>query len=117
MQMSDGQVYVIDRVITRPGCARNFVDTYLSGYAPAARERGMTLRRVLVSPPIWFADQTNTVTIIWSLPSRRAWWEMAWQARPDPAVGQWWADISGLIVDRTRSVAADAGDVDRLCDV
>ncbi|OBI49339.1 hypothetical protein A5707_16825, partial [Mycobacterium kyorinense] len=107
-----GQVYVIDRVITRPGCAKTFVDTYLSGYAPGARSRGMTLQRVLVSPPIWDADQPTTVTIVWSLPSPQAWWEMTWQARPDPAVGQWWADLADLVIERTRSVAADATDVD-----
>lgn len=115
--MADGRVYIVDRVVTRPGCARKFVDTYLSGYAPRARERGMTLQQVLVSPPIWFADQTNTVTIIWSLPNPRAWWEMTWRARSDRDVGQWWADISGLLVERTRSVASDARDVDGLCDV
>lgn len=115
--MAEGEVYVIDRVITSPGCARKFIDTYLSGYAPAARERGMTLQRVLVSPPIWFSDQTNTVTIIWSLPSPRAWWEMTWQGRPDPALGEWWAGIEELVVERARSVAAEAADVDALCDV
>ena len=75
--MSDGEVYVIDRVVTRPGRAREFVDRYLAEYAPGARERGMTLRDVLVSPPIWFADQSNTVTISWSLPSARAWWALS----------------------------------------
>jgi hypothetical protein len=115
--MGDGEVYVVDRVITRPGCAKEFVDACLSRYAPGARERGMTLRDILVSPPIWFSDQTNIVTIIWSLPSPRAWWEMTWQGRPDPAVGQWWADVSELVLERTRSVAAAADDVDGLCDV
>lgn len=115
--MADGQVFVVDRVITRPGCAKSFVDAYLSGYAPGARQRGMTLQRVLVSPPIWFADRANTVTIIWSLPTPQAWWEMTWQGRPDPKVGQWWTDIADLVIERTRSVAADAADVDGLCDV
>ncbi|MCV7259371.1 hypothetical protein [Mycobacterium shimoidei] len=115
--MTDDQVYVIDRVITRPGCAKTFVDAYLSGYAPGARGRGMTLQRVLVSPPIWCADQTNTVTIIWSLQSPQAWWEMRWQGRSDPSIGQWWAGIADLVVERTRSVAADAENVDGMCDV
>lgn len=115
--MAERQVYVIDRVITRPGCARKFVDAYLAGYAPGARERGMTLEQVLVSPPIWFSDQRNTVTIIWSLPSPRAWWEMTWRGRPDPAVGQWWTDVSDLVVERTRSVASAADDVEKLAGV
>lgn len=115
--MADGEVYVIDRVVTRPGCAQTFVDTYLTEYAPGARTRGMTLRRVLVSPPIWFEDQANTVTIMWSLPTAQAWWEMTWQGRPDPALGQWWDGIEHLVTERSRSVAAEAASVDGLCDV
>ena len=115
--MSEGQVYVLDHVVTKPGRGREFVDRYLAEYAPGARRRGMTLRDILVSPPIWFTDQTTTVTITWSLPSALAWWEMTWQGRPDPALGKWWTDISGLVTERTRRVAAAADDVDGLCDV
>lgn len=111
------EVYVIDQVTTRPGCARAFVETYLAEYAPGARERGMTLRDVLVSPPIWFDDQSNTVTITWALPSPLAWWEMTWQGRPDPSLGRWWQGVATLIAARTRTVAASADDVDGLCDV
>lgn len=107
-----GEVIVIDRVTTAPGCARAFIDAYLDGYAPGARRRGMTLRDVLVSPPIWFPDRTNVVTITWTLPSPLAWWQMTWQGRPDPAVGQWWSSVTELVVDRTRSVATGADDVD-----
>ena len=116
-RMADATVYVVDRVVTRPGCARKFVDTYLAEYAPGARSRGMTLRDVLVSPPIWFDDQSNTLTITWSLPSAQAWWEMTWKGRPDPELGPWWDGVSRLVVERTRSVAAAAHDVDGLCDV
>jgi hypothetical protein len=115
--MADGPVFVIDRVVTKPGCARTFVTTYLAEYAPGARSRGMTLRDVLVSPPIWSEDLSNTVTISWTLPSAQAWWEMTWKGRPDPAVGEWWSRISKLVVERSRSVAAAADDVDGLCDV
>jgi hypothetical protein len=115
--MADGEVYVVDRVVTQPGCARKFVDSYLADYAPGARERGMTLRDILVSPPVWFDDQSNTVTITWSLPSAQAWWEMTWKGRPDPRVGQWWAGTAKLIAERSRSVAAAADDVDGLCDL
>ena len=115
--MSDGLVYVVDQVVTRPGRAKEFVDRYLAEYAPGARERGMTLRDILVSPPIWFTDQTNTVTARWSLPSAQAWWEMTWKGRPDTGVGDWWAEISALVQERSRSVAAAAEDVDELCDV
>ncbi|MGV0834160.1 hypothetical protein [Mycolicibacterium thermoresistibile] len=110
-------VYVIDRVLTKPGKARAFIDRYLAEYAPGARRRGMTLTHVLVSPPIWFEDRSNTVTVTWTLPSPLAWWQMTWQGRPDPAVGQWWSDIAELVQERSRSVAASAADVDALCSV
>ncbi|WP_066912610.1 hypothetical protein [Mycobacterium interjectum] len=118
--MPHGEVFVIDRVVTRPGCARRFVDTYLAEYAPGARERGMALRDILVSPPIWFADsddQVNTVTAIWTLPSPHAWWAMTWKGRPDATLGEWWARIGELVQERSRSFAAAADDVDGLCDV
>lgn len=115
--MADGEVFVIDRVITRPGCAKRFVDTYLAEYAPGARDRGMTLRDVLVSPPIWFDDQPNVITVTWTLPSPQGWWEMTWKGRPDATLGAWWEGVAELVVERTRSVAAAAADVDGLCDV
>ncbi len=107
-----GEVFVIDRVTTAAGCARAFIDAYLAGYAPGARARGMTLRDVLVSPPIWFPDRTNVVTVTWTLPSPQAWWQMTWQGRPDPTIAQWWSSVEDLVVDRTRSVATAAEDVE-----
>jgi hypothetical protein len=115
--MASGQVFVIDRVITQPGCARRFVDTYLAEYAPGARTRGMTLRDVLVSPPIWSEEQANTITITWTLPDPQAWWQMTWQCRSDRALAEWWSRIGELVQERSRSFAAAADDVAGLCDV
>jgi hypothetical protein len=42
---------------------------------------------------------------------------MTWKGRPDPSVGQWWTSMDELILERTRSVAADATDVEELCDI
>lgn len=106
------EVFVIDRVVTAPGCAQKFIDAYLAGYAPGARERGMTLRDVLVSPPIWLDDRAGVVTITWTLPSPQAWWQMTWQGRPDPSLARWWDSVADLVVERDRSVASAAEDVD-----
>lgn len=115
--MPQAKVYVIDRVVTRPGCAREFVDRYLTEYAPGAQSRGMVLDRILVSPPIWFADDSNTITACWELSGTQGWWEMTWKGRPDRTLGQWWAEMAHLIESRTRSMASAAHDVDDLCDV
>ncbi len=112
-----GEVYVVDRVVTRPGCARAFVDAYLAQYATGAADRGMTLERILVSPPIWFTDQSNTVMATWRLASPQAWWEMTWKGRPDQTLRRWWEDIGELVQERSRTVAAAADDVDDLCNV
>lgn len=115
--MADGEVFVIDRVVSRPGRAREFIDRYLAEYAPGARERGMTLCTLLVSPPIWYDTEPNTVTITWSLPSARSWWEMTWKGRPDPQLREWWDSVEAIIIERDRSAAAAFDDVERLCDV
>jgi hypothetical protein len=82
--MAAGRIFVIDRMVTKPGCARTLVDTYLSEYVSGAGDRGMTLCDVLVSPPIWSEELSNTVTITWTLRGPQAWWDMTWKGRPDP---------------------------------
>ena len=77
----------------------------------------MTLCNIVVSPPIWYPTESNTVTITWSLPSPQAWWEMTWKGRPDPRLGAWWDGLDELIVERDRSAAAAYEDVEGLCDV
>ncbi|MEW3810101.1 hypothetical protein QOZ45_30025, partial [Pseudomonas aeruginosa] len=72
---------------------------------------------ILVSPPIWSEELSNTVTITWVLPSPHAWWEMTWKGRPDRTLAEWWSRIDELVVERTRSFAAAADDVESLCDV
>ncbi|MEU4412419.1 hypothetical protein [Nocardia salmonicida] len=115
--MEATKVYVIDTVVTKPGRAREFVDAYLRDYAPGARGRGMVLERIVVSPPVWFPDESNTVIASWVLDGAQGWWTMTWQGRPDESVRQWWAAAAEMIVERTRATGALAADVDRLGDV
>ncbi|MEU4314008.1 hypothetical protein [Nocardia sp. NPDC024068] len=115
--MTTAKVYIVDRIVTRPGRAREFVDRYLAEYVPGAIERGMTLAQVLVAPPLWLDDRSNTVTVTWELDGPTGWWEMTWKGRPDPEPGRWWAGIEPLISRRTRESAAAAGDLAALSDV
>lgn len=115
--MAEPTIYIVDEVVTKPGQARGFIDRYLAEYAPGAKGRGMTLDRVLVSPPIWFADQENTITISWTVPGVGAWWGMTAQGRHDPSIGEFWTDIDELVQHRARRMTAAATDVDELNDV
>ena len=106
--MSDRTIFVVDQVVLKPGAARDFVDAYLDEYAPAATRRGLTLDRIVVS---------NTVIATWSVLGTRDWWQTMVASRHDPAPAQWWTDKAPMIVERSRSMAADVGDVEGLCDV
>lgn len=110
-------VYVVDTVVTQPGLARRFLEAMLTEYAPAAAQRGMSLHQVLLSPPVWFPDRSNTLNFTWQLDSPEAWWQMTWQSRHDTAIVGWWDTQRELILSRSRIMAAAPADIDGLCDV
>ncbi len=112
--MTNTSIYVVDELVARPGQARALLSAYMERYAPGARSRGMVLERVLVSPPMWLEDQSNTLTISWTLPSVPAWWQMSMQARPDPAVAAWWSEVDEMVVSRKRQFMSAFADVEVL---
>lgn len=115
--MSGARIHVVDRVVVEPGRAREFVDAYLQEYAPRARDAGLTLDRVLLSPPVWFEDESNTVTATWTVDGQTQWWQSAIARRFDPGVAQFWEKVAPLVSERSRSMAAGVDDVDGLCRV
>lgn len=46
---------------------QKFVDEFRAGYLPNASRRNLTLDNILVSPPLWSADESNIVTITWTV--------------------------------------------------
>jgi hypothetical protein len=110
-------IYILDQVTTKPGQAQEFLEVYMAHYAPAARERGMTLVHRWVTPPMWLKEQSNTLHIIWTVQGAPAWWSMSHQGRRNPAVRQFWESVEPLIETRHRSFLSDVADVESLCDV
>lgn len=115
--MANETIYVMDELVARPGTARALLDAYMARYAPGARARGMTLERVLVSPPMWLEDQSNMITISWTLQGVPAWWQMTAMGRTDPAVTAWWEEADAMLVSRKRSFASADADVEALSNV
>ncbi|RJF93134.1 hypothetical protein [Sphingomonas cavernae] len=113
----EAMIQVIDEIVARPGAAKALLDDYLARYAPGARDRGMVLEQILVSPPMWLDDQSNTLTIRWSLRDTAAWWRMRAVGGNDPDVAAWWAEVDARAVSRRRSFAAEPADIGALCDV
>lgn len=109
--------YVLDEITCKPGKAQAMLDTYLKEYAPGARERGMELDRVLVSPPMWLEEQPNTLHITWKLAGAPGFWAMSYQGRRNPAVKGFWDGVEPLIEKRSRRFLAATADVEVLCDV
>ena len=110
-------VYVMDELVARPGEGRRVLGDYLDRYAPGAKARGMTLEHVLVSPPVWMDDQSNTITIVWSVTGAEGWWGMRLAATMDPEVTAFWSSAEARLVSRKRSFAAAPEHVGPLCDV
>lgn len=115
--MDDPTLFIIDRVVLRPGTARAFIDAYLADYAPGARERGLTLERILVSPPVSIEGEMNTVTATWTVSGTAGWWAAAVGGRHDPGPARWWEAVAPMVVERSRSTASRAEDMEGLCDV
>ncbi|GAB2656387.1 hypothetical protein ABI214_07830 [Prescottella soli] len=110
-------VYIVDEMEVLPGRAREFVASYLDQYAPGARARGLTLDRILVSPPVWLTDQSNTVTVTWTVTGADAWWQQRWAAGRDPDVAAWWSTADESLVSRRRTTSSALDDLEVVTDV
>ncbi len=110
-------LYVVDELVARPGDAQALLQDYLERYVPGARARGMALDRVLVSPPLWLANGSNTLTITWSLAGVAQWWQMRVLAGADAAVAAWWAEMDERVVSRQRHFMAAHEDLEAPIDV
>lgn len=104
------RIIVKDEVWPVAGMVEAYRDAYLSEYAPSARERGMTLESVLLSPPLVLAEGGNCLTFVWSLPDAAAFWAMRFAAYGAKYV--WWEDGAKMAHRQTRSFHGDFGGPD-----
>ncbi|NEW42656.1 hypothetical protein GV794_27565 [Nocardia cyriacigeorgica] len=110
-------IYIVDEMVAPPGQGRAFLDRYLRQYAPGARDRGLVLDRVLVSPPVWLNEQSNTITVSWTVHGAERWWRQRLGASRDPEVAAWWRTADDLLVSRRRTTSCAYEDVEGLSDV
>jgi len=110
-------IHIVERISTRPGAARAMAEAIRRDYLPLAGERGMTLDRILVSPPIFDPELSNEVTVLWTVPDAKAWWLMAKSGRADTRAADFWRSHADLIVERHRSMATGDEQVEEVCNV
>ena len=101
------RILVKDEVWPVVGKVEAYRDAYLANYAPGARERGMTLEAVLLSPPVVLAEGGNCLTFVWSLADPAALWAMRFAAYG--ATETWWEQGAGLAHRQTRTFHTDFG--------
>ncbi|WP_370012224.1 hypothetical protein [Nocardia cyriacigeorgica] len=113
----DPLIYIVDEMVAPPGQGRAFLDLYLREYVPGARERGLELDRVLVSPPVWLDGQPNTITVSWTVRGAEQWWRQRLGASRDPEVAAWWGRADDVLISRRRTTSCEYEDVEALGDV
>lgn len=101
------RIYVLDELVARPGMADACRRAYLERYAPGARQRGMRLELVRMTPPLALSAASSTLQFLWSVENVQAWWAMRAAAGADPAVHAWWAQVHSLTVSRRRCMLTD----------
>ena len=97
--MSD-KVYICDEITVQEGRSAALSDAYLGQYAPAARERGMTLEGAWRSPALAVEGRLATLHFLWSVPDVAAWWGMR---HSDDNKASWWGFVDSVAQSRKRT--------------
>lgn len=102
------RIIVLDEAWPLPGQVEAYRDAYLADYAPGARQRGMTLEAVLLSPPFILAEGGNRLAFVWSLPDIPAFWQMRFTE--DAGKQAWWDRGATMTHRQERSFHTDFGE-------
>lgn len=114
----DIPVLVVDHFVAKPGEGKAFLEYFLANYQAAAEAAGLTLKRTLVSPPIWFKDMSNTIEVVWEMQGGNAFWGVYNAAtRYDPKSIEFWADIKGRVEYHDRMYLGNAEELEAMNNV
>lgn len=107
-------IYLIDRLVAKPGQGRAVYDRYLERFQAIAAEKGMTLEHAIVAPPLWLTDpvSNNTLEFIWTFEGYGS--LAAAIAYGDPSVTAWWRELEEQLELRDRSYFSSEADVEVL---
>ena len=107
-------IYIIDRLVCKPGLGREVYDRYLERFEPFAAERGLTLDHAVIAPPVWLTDDvsSNTLEFIWSIEGYPAFAGALTYGSDEAAA--WRADLETCTVSRDRSYFTTDADLEVL---
>ena len=113
-QAAAPMIYLIDRMVVKPGKGREVHDAYLERLETVAVEKGMMLEHAIVAPPIWLTDaeSNNTLEFIWSF---EGYGKLAAAiSYGDASVTEWWRGLEESLESRDRSYFSTEADVEVL---
>lgn len=107
-------IYLVDRLVAKPGLGREVHDAYLEHFEAVAAEKSMTLDRAVIAPPIWLTDpaSNNTLEFTWAFQGYPA--LAAAISYGDASVTAWWRELEEKLESRDRSYFASEADVEVL---
>ena len=107
-------LYLIDRLVVKPGYGREVYDAYREHFDALATEKNMTLDRAIIAPPLWLTDpeSNNTLAFPWAFAGYPA--LAAAISYADPTVTAWWRELEEKLESRDRSYFASESDVEVL---
>ena len=107
-------IYIIDRIVCKPGMGREVYDMYLERFESFAAERGLTLEHAVIAPPVWLIDDvsSNTLEFMWYAAGYPAFAGALTYGNDEAAA--WWADLETRTVSRDRSYFTTDADLEVL---
>ena len=103
-------IAVLDELTVRPGCLDALGEHIVSHMVPLAERRGLRLVERWLTPDVELGEEDATaglrhqVLLMWAIEGDDdvgAWWRFR-RSASDPAVGEVWRIVDGLVEQRTR---------------
>lgn len=107
-------IYIVDRIITRPGEGQAIYDEYQEKIVPWGQAHGGELVSALVAPPIWLPMDSNVLSFTWKVAGVGGSWFFDGD-RFD--IYDTWTDLRERVVEQDRSYFADPTDFEELANV
>jgi stress responsive alpha/beta barrel protein len=105
--MAGGPLHILDEIEFAPGRRAAFLAALEKRYRSQAEALGLTLRSLLLEPPVEVEGVASRALIRWELADVAAFW--SWRARGAawPDLAAFWTDSAPQITQRTRRYASD----------
>lgn len=108
---------VIDRIVTKPGDGKAFLDWFMKNHAPFVEASALSHQRTLVFPPVWLKEESNTIDVVWEMQGSNMFWGFYSGMRANPDWLSFWREVKARAVSHNRMFCGDAEKVEAMNNV